>query len=746
MDSLSPESRAETLIHGDPAALQRLREGTLHDPHGLLGVHSIQLGGVAGVVVRAFHPDAVSCAFVQDAEVRPMDALGGGFFTAFFPSSTRPFAHRLRFGFADGALFEREDPYRFSPTLGELDLHLISEGTHRELWKVLGANIRVLEGVAGTSFAVWAPSASRVSLVGDFNGWDGRLLPMRALGNSGVWEIFVPGIAAGALYKYEIRAQSGELRSKTDPLAKAVEPSPGTAGLVVDSSHKWRDSGWLAARAKRDIAREPVAIYEVHLGSWARVPEESNRMLSYRELAPRLVEHAKRLRFTHLELMPIAEHGYYPSWGYQVSGYYAPSARYGTPDDFRYFVDLCHQHGIGVIVDWVPAHFPKDDHALRRFDGSALYEHEDPRRGEHPDWGTLIFNLGRREVCNFLTANALYWLRELHVDGLRVDAVASMLYLDFSRKEGQWLPNIYGGRENLEAVAFLKTVNDLVHAEVPGAFTVAEESTAWWGITRPPSEGGLGFDFKWNMGWMHDTLDFFSQEPVHRKYHVDRLTFSMVYEYTERFVNSISHDEVVYGKRSMVEKMPGDAWQKLANLRLLLSYQYTRPGKQLLFMGAEIAQSREWNFDNSLDWHLAREPHGQNMEAFVSALGALYAKTPALWRSDPDPAGFEWLDCNDRDNTVISYLRKDGPEHVLVILNFTPVPRPGYRIGVPRAGAYEQLFSSDEVEFGGSGYAPRAVIPSEPVAYHGRPQSICVAIPPLGALILAPLASWAEPA
>jgi 1,4-alpha-glucan branching enzyme len=746
MDSLSPENRAETLIHGDPELLARLREGSLHDPHLILGVHPIQLGAMSGVVVRAFHPDALSCALLQDSEVRPMDAIGGGVFSAFFPDSQLPFAYRLRFGFKGGARFEREDPYRFLPTLGDLDLHLIAEGSHRNLWQVLGANVRVLDGVQGTSFAVWAPSARHVSVVGDFNGWDGRLLPMRALGQSGVWELFVPGVGAGALYRYEIRAQSGELRVKSDPLARAVELSPGTASRVVDSAYEWQDSGWRAARSKADIAREPVSIYEVHLGSWARMPEENDRMLSYRELAPRLVAHAKRLGFTHLELMPVAEHGYYPSWGYQVSAYYAPAARYGTPDDFKYFVDHCHQHGIGVIIDWVPAHFPKDDHALRRFDGSALYEHEDPRRGEHPDWGTLIFNLGRHEVFNFLTANALYWLKEFHVDGLRVDAVASMLYLDFSRKEGQWLPNQYGGRENLEAVAFLKAFNDLVHSEVPGAFTVAEESTAWGGITRPPSEGGLGFDFKWNMGWMHDTLDFFTEEPVHRKYHVDRLTFSMIYEYTERFINSISHDEVVYGKRSMLEKMPGDAWQKLANLRLLLAYQYTRPGKQLLFMGAELAQYAEWSFDHSLDWHLEREAHGRCMETFVAALGAMYARTPALWRQDPDPAGFEWIDGSDRDNTVISYLRKDGADHVVVVLNFTPVPRDGYRIGVPASGAYKQTFSSDDADFGGSGYARAVVVATEHVPYHGREHSIRLALPPLGALVFAPLGAWADPA
>jgi 1,4-alpha-glucan branching enzyme len=631
------------------------------------------------------------------------------------------------------------DPARFEPTLGELDLHLIAQGTHHRLWTVLGAHVRSLGGVIGTSFAVWAPNAQAVSVVGDFNSWDGRRCPLRSLGSSGIWEAFVPDVGAGALYKFELKTREGHIRLKTDPLAREMERSPGTASRVVSSTYAWHDEAWLSARAKGDIAREPVCIYEVHLGSWARVPEEQNRMLSYRELAPRLVEHANHFGFTHLELMPIAEHAYYPSWGYLVTGYFAPTSRYGTPDDFRYFVDYCHTHGVGVLIDWVPAHFPKDDYALRRFDGTALYEHEDPRRGEHPDWGTLIFNLGRTEVQNFLTANALYWLREFHLDGLRVDAVASMLYLDFSRKEGQWLPNEFGGRENLEAVRFLKTVNTLIHAEAPGAFTVAEESTAWSGVTRSPEAGGLGFDFKWNMGWMHDTLDFFAQDPINRKYFVDRLTFSMIYEYNERFINATSHDEVVYGKRSMLAKMPGDYWQQLANLRLLLAYQYTRPGKKLLFMGTEFAQQNEWNFDTSLAWHSSAEPERQAMQTYVAALGQLYGQTPAFWRQDPDPAGFEWVDCNDRERTIISYLRKDGPNHVLVVLNFTPVPRENYRIGVPSARAYRSLLSSDDTRFGGSGVGVGVPAFNDAVPWHGQPRSVLLTLPPLGALILAPV-------
>ena len=626
----------------------------------------------------------------------------------------------------------------FAPTLDELDLHLIGQGKHHRLWEVLGAHVRTIRGVAGTSFAVWAPNAQAVSVVGDFNAWDGRRCPLRSLGSSGIWECFVPGVYAGALYKFEIRTREGQLRIKTDPLARAMEQSPGTASIVSASQYTWQDSEWLAQRASGDIGRQPVAIYEVHLGSWARVPEEQNRMLGYRGLAPRLVEHARHFGFTHLELMPIAEHAYYPSWGYLITGYFAPTSRYGSPDDLRYFVDYCHAHGIGVIIDWVPAHFPKDDYALRRFDGTALYEHEDPRRGEHPDWGTLIFNLGRTEVHNFLTANALYWLHEFHIDGLRVDAVASMLYLDFSRKAGEWLPNEHGGRENLEAVRFLQTVNTLIHAESPGAFTVAEESTAWSGVTRSPEEGGLGFDFKWNMGWMHDTLDFFSQDPINRKHHLDRLTFSMIYEYTERFINAISHDEVVYGKRSMLEKMPGDCWQKLANLRLLLAYQATRPGKQLLFMGAEFAQRSEWNFDTSLDWHTAAEPERRAMQSFVAELGRVYIATAALWRQDPEPASFEWVDCTDREQTIVSYLRKDGAAHALVVLNFTPVPRENYRVGVPTHQGYQTLLSSDDRRFGGSGVGEGARLGNEPVPWQGQPRSISLNLPPLGAVILVP--------
>ncbi|MGH7606982.1 MAG: 1,4-alpha-glucan branching protein GlgB, partial [Gemmatimonadales bacterium] len=560
-----------------------------------------------------------------------------------------------------------------------------------------------------------------------------------------VWELFIPGLEPGALYKYEIKTPQGALRTKTDPFAQAMEAPPGTAARIVASAYDWGDGAWRKVRHGRDPRREPIAIYEVHLGSWARVTEEGQRPLTYREIAPRLVAHARRLGFTHLELLPVAEHSFTGSWGYQVMGYYAPTARYGTPDDFRFFVDYCHQHGLGVILDWVPAHFPKDDFALRRFDGTALYEHEDPRRGEHPEWGTLVFNYGRNEVRNFLVANALYWLTEFHVDALRVDAVASMLYLDYSRKEGEWLPNAAGGRENLEAVAFLRELNDAVAGDAPDCFTVAEESTAWPGVSGSTAEGGLGFTFKWNMGWMHDTLEYFREDPVHRKYHHERLTFGMLYEYTERFLMPLSHDEVVHGKGSLYGKMPppGDPWQRLANLRLLFAYQFTRPGKKLVFMGGELAQEREWNHDASLDWHLLEEttPGSEGRAGllrFLEDLGALYRAEPCLWRTDPDPEGFSWIDCNDRDNSIISYERRDGPRHVVVALNFTPVPRDDYRIGVPVAGRYRLRLSSDAGRYGGSGYAVPDTFDTEPVPFHTRPQSLRLRLPPLAALVLEP--------
>jgi 1,4-alpha-glucan branching enzyme len=721
----------------DQTALDRLRAGEHDDPHNILGAHPAP--GGRGLVVRAYHPDASAAECLTEGKAVPMETVDDGLFECTLPRASFPVTYRLRFHFANGATWERGDPYRFASTLGDMDLHLFNEGTHRRLWDKLGANPATHDGETGTIFAVWAPNARRVSVIGDWCGWDGRLFPMRRLGGSGVWELFIPGVAHGALYKYEILTREGVPRVKTDPFASAMEMPPATASVVYDSRYTWGDATWMKARTTRDYPREPMLVYEVHLGSWARVPEEGDRWLSYRELAERLVTHVKRLGFTHIELLPISEHPFYGSWGYQVSGYYAPTARYGSPDDFRYFVDQCHQNGIGVILDWVPAHFPKDDYALRLFDGTAVYEHADPRQGEHPDWGTLIFNFGRTEVRNFLIANALYWLDEYHIDGLRVDAVASMLYLDYSRNEGEWVPNRFGGRENLEAISFLQQMNEVVRVETPGCFTVAEESTSWPGVTHAVRDGGLGFTFKWNMGWMHDTLSYFALDPVHRRFHQDQLTFAMMYEHSEQFIMPLSHDEVVHLKGSLLEKMPGDLWQKFANLRLLFTYQYTRPGKALLFMGSEFAPYREWNHDQSLDWHLASDPVRAALLQMFEDLGRIYNEHSALWRGDPAHDGFRWISVNDRENSVLAYERRDGESHVVVALNLTPVPRDGYRIGAPSAGTYAQLLCTDAERYGGSGYPTAGLIQTDPSPLHGYAQSMEVRLPPLSAVILAPV-------
>ena len=728
--------RPDLLAGFDAIELGRLLSGDHDDPHRILGAHPV----AAGVIVRAMHPDAVRAeALLADGKRVGLDRLAGGLFGAIIAGASMPLRYRLRFHFAGGATWERGDPYRFLPTVGEVDLHLFNEGTHRELWNVFGAHPREIDGERGVSFAVWAPNARSASVVGQHEQWDGRLLPMRRLGSSGVFELFVPGVAPGSLYKYQLRTREGIARVKTDPFAFGMEAPPETASCVVDlTKYEWKDAEWMTGRPSRDSTKLPMLIYELHLGSWARIPEEGNRTLTYRELAPRLVEHCQRLGFSHVELMPVMEHPFTGSWGYQVSGYLAPTRRYGSPDDFKYFVDALHRAGIGVILDWVPAHFPKDDFALRRFDGTALYEHEDPRLGEHPDWGTLIFNYSRTEVRNFLIANALFWLREYHCDGLRVDAVASMLYLDYSRKPGEWLRNRYGGRENLAAIDFLRAMNEAVRIDAPGCYTIAEESTSWPGVTKAPQEGGLGFTYKWNMGWMHDTLAYFSQDPLYRSYHQDQLTFAMVYEYSERFIMPLSHDEVVHLKRSLLEKMPGDAWRKLANLRLMLAYMYTRPGKKLLFMGTEVAPYAEWDHDVSLDWHLADDPaHGAFLR-FVQELGALYESHPAFWRDDFEPHGFSWIDVADRMNSVLSYVRRAGDAHAVVVLNMTPEPRANYRVGVPNEGSYDILLSSDSSRFGGSGYTQERVLHTDPSPFHGYPQSLSLDLPPLGALVLAP--------
>ena len=723
------------------AELRHLVDLDHGNPHAWLGAHPVQIGNSDGIAVRAMMPDAVRCeCILADGSAHEMELLASGItkcFAAFVEGHTLPLTYRLRFHFADGATWERDDPYRFPPTIGELDLHLFNEGTHRQLWSMLGANPRVVDGVAGTSFAVWAPNARRVSLVGDFCRWDGRVYPMRRLGSSGVFELFVPGVEDGALYKFEILTRERHARLKTDPFARKIEQHPGTASIVVDPDlYVWSDDDWMKKRVVADQHRSPMSIYEVHLGSWAR---EGDRPLTYRELAAKLPAHIKKLGFTHVEMLPVMEHPFYGSWGYQVSGYYATTSRYGSPDDFRFLVDTLHQNGIGVILDWVPAHFPKDDFALRRFDGTALFEHEDPRLGEHPDWGTLIFNYGRTEVRNFLVANALYWLNEFHADGLRVDAVASMLYLDYSRKAGEWLRNVHGGRENLEAIQFLREFNEAIRTEAPGCFTVAEESTSWPGVTRPVSEGGLGFTFKWNMGWMHDTLEYFSKDPIHRRHHHDQLTFSMMYEYSERFIMPLSHDEVVHLKASLLGKMPGDEWQKRANLRLLLAYMFTRPGKKLLFMGAELAPWGEWNHDTSLDWTLLEtDPSRAAHLRYMSQLGHIYRERPSLWINDESWEGFAWIDIADRNNSVISYVRRGAGEHTVVILNLTPVPRHNYRIGVPDADSYKVLLRSDDLEWGGSDHDRTSFFKPEAAPFHGYQQSIVATLPPLGALVLAP--------
>jgi 1,4-alpha-glucan branching enzyme len=594
--------------------------------------------------------------------------------------------------------------------------------------------------VPGTSFAVWAPNAQRVSVVGDFNNWDGRFHPMRLLGASGVWEIFIPGAGQGAHYKFEIRDAHGRIKLNTDPFGFFFEVAPKQAAIVWDAKKfKWSDAAWLEKRRERDALRSPMSVYEIHIGSWQK--KTATESWSYRELARPLVEYVKRLGFTHVEFLPVAEHAYYPSWGYQVTGFYAPTSRFGTPDDFQFLVNALHEAGIGVIVDWVPAHFPRDEWALAKFDGTALFEHEDPRKGAHQDWGTLIFNFGRNEVSNFLVANALFWCERFHIDGLRVDAVASMLYLDYSRKEGQWIPNQFGGRENLEAIEFLKKFNHLAHTEFPGVMTIAEESTAWPLVTRPPYLGGLGFSFKWNMGWMHDTLGYFKHEPIHRKYHQNDLTFAMLYHFNENFILPLSHDEVVHGKASLIGRMPGDDWQKFANLRTLLAYQWLFPGKKLLFMGGEIGQRAEWNENAQLDWSLLDAgPFHRGLQKFVGDLNQLYAATPALWQADYDHAGFWWIDCNDRENSILSFMRQtaDGSKQLAVILNLTPVPRPNYRIGLPRAGKWREVLNSDAGIYGGGNTGNLGGVTAGNQPCHGQQHSAEFYLPPLSVVAFQP--------
>ena len=717
------------------------------DPFHVLGAHPVEFSGRPAIAVRVYLPEAARAWVVRgDNGTAPRRTLElerihpDGFFEVLFSGETEVFPYLLRVLDAAGNEREFEDPYRFPPVLSDFDLHLISEGTHHKAYEKLGAHVTKISGVSGVSFAVWAPNAKRVSVAGDFNQWDGRRHPMRTRGATGIWEIFLPDLGEGAIYKFEIKSREGNwLGLKADPYAFYSELRPKTASIVRDiGGYTWHDEEWLARRARRQGLEAPVSIYEVHLGSWRRVPEENNRMLTYPELAERLVDYAREMGYTHLELLPVMEHPLDESWGYQTTGYFAPTARFGTPQDFMFFVDYCHQHGVGVILDWAPAHFPADAHGLAFFDGTHLYEHEDPRRREHPDWGTRVFNFGRREVANFLHSSALYWLEKYHVDGLRVDAVASMLYLDYSRKPGEWIPNKYGGNEDLEAIDFLKRFNELTHQYHPGVLTIAEESTAWAGVSRPTYTGGLGFSLKWNLGWMHDTLLYFSKEPVHRKYHHNNLTFSLLYAFTENFVSVLSHDEVVHGKRSLLDKMPGDLWHRFANLRALYGYLFAHPGKKLLFMGGEFGQWQEWNVKESLDWHLlAGEAHSK-LQRLVADLNRLYRAEPSLHEVDFEFAGFEWIDVNDADNSCLAFLRhtRSRDEQLVVACNFTPVVRSGYRLGVPKEGFYREVLNTDADCYGGSGVTNQPGKYASPLPWHNRPCSIELTLPPLGVVIL----------
>jgi len=725
----------------DPS-LQQIAEASHDDPFAVLGRHP----DGDGVRVRVMLPGAETVTIADGNHA--MDRIEGtDIFEWQGPATAVPERYRLIWRDDEHREHIAHDPYCFPPQLPDFDMHLFGEGRHWHAYRLLGARVHETDGIAGILFSVWAPNAARVSVVGDFNRWDGRRHPMRIHGN-GVWELFIPDLPPGVLYKFEVRTRDGAILLKSDPYGRRFEVRPSTASLVEPpSSFQWRDDDWLKARRDHDWLHSPMSIYEVHPGSWQRGPE--GEMLNYRELGERLVDHVLDLGFTHIELMPITEHPFDLSWGYQTTGYYAPTSRFGSPEDFRWLVDHCHANGIGVILDWVPAHFPKDAHGLARFDGTALFEHEDPRLGEHLDWSTLIFNFGRTEVKNFLISSALYWLEEFHIDGLRVDAVASMLYLDYSRTD--WVPNRYGGRENLEAIAFLRELNEVVHDQVPGALVMAEESTSWSQVTRPTYVGGLGFDLKWNMGWMNDTLEYFKNDPIHRQYHQDELTFSMIYAFTENFLLPFSHDEVTHGKRSLLYRMPGDEWQRFANLRLLYSYMYTHPGKKLLFMGSEFGQGQEWDSTAVLDWYVLEYPFHQGIQKLVRTLNGLHRSEGPLHAEDFEPHGFEWIDCHDAHNSVLVYQRRapgsgtaadgNGDDHLVVALNFTPVPREGYRIGVPAAGPYQEIFNSDATEFGGSGMGNGTEpLPTETINWMNRPHSLVLTLPPLSGIVLKPTA------
>lgn len=718
-----------------------------HHPASVLGPHAKKTpaDGQNCISIRAYRPDA-KIMFVVPANknAKPIEMQrrnDDGFFEAEITTGLKNFRYRFRGIDHSDTSFEIDDPYRFPSLLSEHDKEQYLQGQFYDMYRIFGAHVTEIDGITGANFVVWAPNATRVSVIGNFNQWDGRYHPMNVHAYTGIWELFIPGIAENEIYKYEIRTANGALRIKSDPLAFACELRPSNASRVHQlGQYAWKDDDWLKRRSKKEPYDQPISIYEVHLGSWKLKPEAENRVLSYRELAHELSDYVKEMGYTHVELMPIAEHPFDGSWGYQVTGYYAPTSRYGPPDDFKYFVDHMHANGIGVIVDWVPAHFPKDDFALRRFDGTALYEHDDPRLGEHPDWGTLIFNFGRYEVANFLIANAVFWLDEYHIDGLRVDAVASMLYLDYSREEGQWIPNKYGGRENLDAIDFLKKLNETVYDQFPNVLMIAEESTAWPSVSRPTYLGGLGFNLKWNMGWMNDFLEYIQNDPIHRKFHHSKITFSLWYAFSENFVLVLSHDEVVHGKASLLSKMPGDRWQMFANLKLAYGFMYGHPGKKLLFMGGEFGQWREWNEKDGLDWHLLQYDDHRNLQSFVRDLNHIYRKNPALWQLDFTADGFEWIDFQDADSSIVIFMRKakDQKDFVLFLCNFTPVPRYEYRIGVPEPGFYQEVLNSDAEAYGGSNLGNYGGVNSEAVPYHQFKHSIAVTVPPLSVLVFQP--------
>ncbi|PCJ31918.1 MAG: 1,4-alpha-glucan branching enzyme [Gammaproteobacteria bacterium] len=717
------------LEHGLSEDLIKIIEARHHNPSEILGPQRKK----NITTVTLFLPDTKKAWLDNDLILKRIE--GTDLFQWLGDSSLLSSHYSINRITHSGDAVSSFDPYSFPIQLSDFDLHLFSEGKHWHAYRILGAHPHQVDGIDGVLFATWAPSAQRVSVVGDFNQWDGRKHPMRVRSESGVWELFIPGISAGEIYKFEIRSQDGTLHSKLDPYGQQAELRPATASVVAKTSgHKWQDDGWMERRQRANWLNEPHSVYEVHMGSWRRNSEGG--FLSYREMAEQMVPYVKELGFTHIELLPITEHPLDISWGYQTTGYFSATSRFGSPDDLRYFIDQCHQNNIGIILDWVPGHFPKDSHGLARFDGTALYEHADPRQGEHQDWGTYIFNYGRNEVTNFLLSSAFYWLEEFHIDGLRVDAVASMLYLDYSREDGQWVPNEHGGRENLEVIEFFKHMNTVLHQEHPGCLITAEESTSYPMVSRPAYMGGLGFSMKWNMGWMHDILEYMKEDPIHRRYNHDSLTFGLLYAFTENFVLPFSHDEVVHGKKSMLNKMPGDEWQQFANLRLLYTFMFTYPGKKLLFMGSEFAQGTEWNCEKALDWYVLDFPLHNGMKTLVGDLNKLYTSEPALYRHEFDPQGFEWLDCNDREQSIISYIRKSEQEYVISIFNFTPVPRLNYRIGVPEAGQYRIILNSDSHYYGGSNVENSETIEAENSPWSDKPYSIILNLPPLAGLVL----------